>query len=273
MRRPTIQSSRLPHESMYVAQHKHVRSCPSRWVGGVFSAESKSPQTAYRLQPRRREIAQRMVLSLICCRRLCRKMEKEKWVPVPKEMFSTFYEVSNRGRIRRTRAAQGTRAGHIRKSQLGQKGYLIISLSTPRLRKTFAVHRLVALAFCKGDKSLGVHHRDGDRANPRARNLRFAKSIQDNEFSREARGRTPGSHARNNRKLTAEQVIEIREAGRARHDTKFLTELGAKYGVAVGTMHAVIFGRTWKSLPIFAPEHLRPGPKRKRRYGFARLHY
>jgi NUMOD4 motif/HNH endonuclease len=66
-------------------------------------------------------------------------------------------------------------------------------------------------------------------------------------------------HARNNVKLNDSQVIEIRRLGALDHSGQALMRLAEKFGVLPGTIHAIIFGRCWKHLPLAVPQKLKRG--------------
>ena len=82
------------------------------------------------------------------------------------------YEVSNVGNVRICKT------GRIMKSQ-NNKGYLIIGLCKNGIRKTFQIHRLVAVAFIENpDDKPYVDHKDGNRSNNHVKNLRWATSSE-----------------------------------------------------------------------------------------------
>lgn len=107
----------------------------------------------------------------------------EIWKPVVG--YEGSYEVSNLGRVKRTRPAQGTRPGHILSPVVGKKGYLQVKL----LRKVVRVHRIVAKAFLGESDLPMVRHLDGNPANNSAENLAWGTS-QDNTDDRVRHGRT-----------------------------------------------------------------------------------
>lgn len=161
------------------------------------------------------------------------------------------YEVSDMGRVRN--AISGTIL-----SQSLVNGYPRVAIR----RKSFIVHRLVALTFIPGNPRLHVDHIDGDRANCRASNLRWCTPKENNRYSREAgRWRHP-AHGRNNRKVTEAQVIEIRKRAAVDHSGVALKRLARAFDVRPITVHSIVFGRTWKHLPYTPPRLLTRGRKK-----------
>ena len=95
--------------------------------------------------------------------------QEEIWKDI--EGYDGRYQVSNLGNIRSNAKGYGWSA----MSQTTDKlGYKRISLSKNQQTKTFAVHRLVAMAFCKGYKpGLYVNHKDENPSNNKASNLEW----------------------------------------------------------------------------------------------------
>ena len=93
---------------------------------------------------------------------------EEVWMPI--DGYQSIYEVSNLGRIRRTK--QG-RTSYL-KGRKNNRGYLGVSLCSNGERKEFLVHRLVASAFCKRPDGCDVvNHIDNDPRNNTASNLEW----------------------------------------------------------------------------------------------------
>jgi hypothetical protein len=111
---------------------------------------------------------------------------KETWKAI--EGYEGAYEVSNLGQVRSLdRVVEGPRGpkklkGRVLKQRTHNKGYRQLKLSKDGKKKTLLVHRLVVLAFL-GPPGPGeaVDHKDGDRANNEARNLRWASQGLNNQ--------------------------------------------------------------------------------------------
>lgn len=97
---------------------------------------------------------------------------KELWKDIPG--YSGKYEVSNLGKIRNYKTKNILKE-FCNKSTMG---YNTVKLSNPR--KTFKIHRLVAICFIekKDLQSIYVDHIDNDRCNNDVRNLRWVTPRQ-----------------------------------------------------------------------------------------------
>lgn len=95
----------------------------------------------------------------------------EAWLPVVG--FEEIYEVSSEGRVRRLRAAQGTRAGFDLSPIVDNKGYRIFNLHNRGSRIRAKAHRLVLEAFAGPANGLFGLHADDDPANNSLSNLRW----------------------------------------------------------------------------------------------------
>lgn len=60
------------------------------------------------------------------------------------------------------------------------QGYYNVNLMTKNGSKQFLLHRLVAMAFVQGDRTLVVNHKDGIKTNPNSINLEWVTQSQNN---------------------------------------------------------------------------------------------
>ena len=121
----------------------------------------------------------------------------ERWLDAPGA--EGWYEVSDQGRVRRSRKARGTRAGYILAIQVGPRGYAQVNVKMDGRRITPMVHVLVAQAFL-GPAPAGheVDHRDRDRTHNHLHNLRWLPIGTNRSTSRLA------THCRRGHPFTAE---------------------------------------------------------------------
>lgn len=157
----------------------------------------------------------------------------EEWRPVPLPDYAEFYEVSDLGRVRRAAPSfrNAWKGGRLLKpSGHGRYGHLHVSLYRNNIRFTCSVHTLVALAFI-GEKPTPQHeiaHGDGDGANNRVGNLRWATSAE-NKADMRRHGRMIIGEKHHAFKLASAEVTEIRRLYAAGGVTQ--EELGRRFGV------------------------------------------
>ena len=160
-----------------------------------------------------------------------------EWRAVPIEEFSGAYLVSNKGDIVRVARGQGTKTGTIRQKINKRTGYCCVSLCANGIVKTFAVHRLVCMAF-HGSPPTDLHevaHNDGVRTNNTSSNLRWATRAE-NSKDRLAHGTFLAGEKCPNAKLSAKDVIEIRAAVFAKERR---AEIAKRFGVHVAYVNAL----------------------------------
>lgn len=101
-------------------------------------------------------------------------MRKEEWRMIPG--YEGLYMVSSIGRVK------NCRTGKIMKP-FEYKGYLQISLTKNGIRKTYRVHRLVAMAFIPNPNNLPeVNHKDEDGSNNCVDNLEWCTRKYNNNY-------------------------------------------------------------------------------------------
>ena len=105
--------------------------------------------------------------------------------------YENLYQVSNLGRVRsldkkvrcKNKGYRITR-GKILRSQINYKGYECITLTKDKKRKSFKLHRLVAMAFIPcNNKKLQINHIDGNKLNNKVENLEWVTCKENIEHS------------------------------------------------------------------------------------------
>jgi hypothetical protein len=172
----------------------------------------------------------------------------EVWKPVPVEGFDDAYEVSNLGRVRRSKAFVRNNAiipgGNILKLETIWTGYKYASMNNNGKRKSVAVHRLVAMAFISPpphEKSQ-VCHNDGSRDNNAVSNLRWGDA-QENANDRVRHGTTlkgsdnPGAVMNDDLVLLAHTMHTV-------HHWPII-RIARAINVNPGTIRYALAGNTW----------------------------
>lgn len=164
--------------------------------------------------------------------------EQEVWKPV--YQYEKFYEVSNRGRVRRINPLR------LLVLQEGKRGYLHCKLSKYGEVKTFRVHRLVAEAFfgpCPPKRQ--VNHKDGIKTNNRVENLEFI-SNQKNRQHAVKMGLHVSVKGENhpNSKLKNEEIKKIRMLWNTGQYTK--TQLSKMFRISISHIRRILLHQSWK---------------------------
>jgi len=109
---------------------------------------------------------------------------QEQWKPVRE--FEDVYEVSNLGRVRRTKRSKGATVGHILIPYPQHKGYLLVDLRDGDKVKTKALHRLVAEAFVPNPLGLPEVNHLGLLSDCRAKQLEWRSEAGNNLHRQQA---------------------------------------------------------------------------------------
>jgi hypothetical protein len=158
---------------------------------------------------------------------LFEQIEKlEKWLPVVD--YEGYYEVSNWGRLRSI-ARLGTYGG-ILSCSINASGYPHQILCREGTRKSYNIHTLVARAFI-GPRPPGmeIDHKDRDRTNNMATNLRYIIPIENHQRREDA-------------PLRKEDVLEIRRLAREGFNHWFIAK---QFGVVRQTVSRIVSYERW----------------------------
>ena len=167
----------------------------------------------------------------------------ERWLPVVG--YEGWYEVSDQGRVRRTKTITSTKAGRII-GTINNCGYMRACLCKNGKLKEFGVHTIVASAFL-GRRKPGqqIDHINAIKTDNRLVNLEYvtAKENTRRAFNLGLMPSRRGSH-QGMAKLNEEQVLAIREELK-----KFPVRNGAriarKYKVCTSLICAIKNKRVW----------------------------
>ena len=169
----------------------------------------------------------------------------EIWLPVRE--FPEHYEVSNLGRLRRTKAYHLLDPSKVRVPQKDRNGYICYMLSVENRPYLRSAHRMVADAFL-GPIPAGKHvnHKNGDKADSRLENLELVSVGENRAHSYRVLGITPNKKVEGNG--NAKLNYEIVDAIRAEHATGGVSHpmLAAKYGVSRMTILRILNNRAWR---------------------------
>ncbi len=114
---------------------------------------------------------------------------KEQWKSIPG--YEDFYQVSDKGRIKKCKRWDVNKRGYIESEQIlkpfdNGHGYLVISLSKEGRKTNHYIHRLVASAFIDNPTNKGyVNHLDYNRKNNVASNLEWCTQKENAQYSSE----------------------------------------------------------------------------------------
>lgn len=171
----------------------------------------------------------------------------ELWVPA--FGWEGFYEVSNLGNVRsvqrkgKTSFGERSYGGKVLNPIKHNSGYLVVNLTVSKgKRKQVLIHRLILESFL-GPAPAGSEccHSNGNRNDPRLENLRW-DTRKNNHADKRVHGTWQGGENNPYHKLTAPQVIAIRESS----DSK--EELSSRFNVSVSCIEKVKYRATWKHI-------------------------
>lgn len=172
---------------------------------------------------------------------VCGGVIMETWKAVVR--YEGIYKVSDQGRVRRIKAANGATVGRILRSSKDKDGYCLVHLCREGICKTNKVSRLVLTAFVGSPKpEQESNHKDGVKANNRPENLEWVTKSENNLHKCRVLGKSRGE-LHNKAKLTNKDLPVIR---RLLAEGKLLQrEIGELFGVSGATISDIKLGRYW----------------------------
>lgn len=176
-------------------------------------------------------------------------------LPIDGEMWVSIfgypkYYISNKGRIKvyPEKANQHTwknlSDGMLLKTVLKNSGYLKADIYDGSKKKTFMIHRLVAIHFNPNPGNLPeVNHNDGDKLNNISDNLSWSSSS--NNMIHAYKNRLANREGTRNcsAKLTEGDVIQIRALYKSGNHS--VTQLAKAYGISGETARQVVNRKSW----------------------------
>lgn len=181
-------------------------------------------------------------------------MQDEIWKTT--ESLKGFYEVSNLGRIRRSRKANGAIVGKILKPWINPHGYACVNIWLGQgIGKHRRLHKLVCEAFHGfAPEAKEVNHKNYDRKDNRSENLEWVTHAENQHhaqpkiregtrrFHREHPEKTRHGSEVSSAKLTEKDVIDIRAAIQG---GERVTYIARRYGVQPSEISRIKFGKRW----------------------------
>lgn len=117
-----------------------------------------------------------------------KEIDGERWVDVPD--YEGLYSISNKGRIKSLPRIKnkGTRLEYVSKecllkASVTKDGYLTVFLCKDGKTKSYALHRLVAIAFIPNNGELSdVNHKDENKLNNCVENLEWCSKAYNTKY-------------------------------------------------------------------------------------------
>lgn len=150
------------------------------------------------------------------------------------ENYEGYYQISNLGRIKSLQRFAKNHSGFkkvLKERYLNpiitKTGYYVVSFKKDGIKKTFKVHRLIAIAFI--DKVEGkefINHKNGIKTDNRIENLEWCSIAENNIHSRQTGLTNQDGYNSSSSKLTEQQVIFIRSSGLSLKQLAFMFKVG-----------------------------------------------
>jgi len=164
--------------------------------------------------------------------------------------YEGYYEISNLGRIKALERIVDNHSMFLKKikekiltNSISKTGYYTTSLSIKAVKKTFKIHRLIAINFIENHNNYPcINHIDGNKLNNDIYNLEWC-TIKQNNYHAEINGLKKDYGVNNSRsKLSISDVIFIRKSNLK------LKELSNIYKLNESTISKIRLFKTYKKL-------------------------
>jgi hypothetical protein len=167
--------------------------------------------------------------------------------------FEAIYQISNLGRVKSLKRSithsywgKVNLSERIKKAFIDRCGYYSVMLHKESVKKSFSVHRLVALAFIPNEnKKLDVNHKNGIKTDNRLENLEWMTRSENVIHSLKTRLKIPkNGNQVHNSILSKENAIKIK------YEHKDLThkQIAKLYGIDSSLVSKIRRNLNWKHI-------------------------
>jgi len=161
---------------------------------------------------------------------------EEIWKDLPE--YEGLYQVSNLGRVRSLKFGRE----RILKPGLNGRGYYTVGLCRGGKGETYAIHRLVMLAFV-GESDLHVNHKSGVKTDNRLENLEYCTRSENIRHALDIGLMAIGENHHNS-KLTRACVERIKYE----HQGMTQQAIAEIYGITRQQVSDIRLGKIWKHI-------------------------
>jgi hypothetical protein len=170
---------------------------------------------------------------------------EEAWRTLPgfsKYEFSSFGNVRS---IDSTDSMGRLKRGKVLKLQNSSNGYVILTLSSDNAKKTFQVHRLIAMAFLPNDSNMPcVNHINGNKQDNKVQNLQWCSYSENNQHAFDSKLKLPTKQdGRPGTKLSLSKARLMRELARCGNEPEALSK---RFKVCKQIVKDVLANKRWK---------------------------
>jgi len=174
----------------------------------------------------------------------------EVWKDIPE--WEGLYQASTFGRIKSLDRfiAVGRWKSSILKLIIGNRGYYKVILANKSIKKTYDIHKLIALTFIINPHNYPcINHKNGIKTDNKLENLEWC-SYSQNTIHAYKNGLNKKGELHYKAKITEKQAIDIITKYQSKKYT--FKMLGIEYGVHLSTIAYIINGKNWSHLKRYA---------------------